>query len=163
MKKTTTSFVAKPTVVSYNESMVFLKCPSDFKPKFEIVSCFCEHDGKILLLHRHDHKPQGDTWCVPGGKKEETESAWAAIQREISEETGLKASLMQLRYFDKVFVRYPELDFVYHIFHYPLLVAAPVQINETEHKAFCWAAPAEALEMKLIPDEDFCIKHFYKI
>lgn len=143
--------------------MVFLECPSDFKSKFEIVSCFCEQDGKILLLHRCDHKPQGNTWGVPAGKKEETESALEAIQREVTEETGLEVSQERLRYFDKVFVRYPELDFVYYIFHYPLTVATRVHINDAEHKAFCWAAPLEALRMNLILDEDFCIKHFYKI
>jgi hypothetical protein len=34
----------------------------DFNPKFEVVSCFIEVEGRILLLHRADHKPQGNTW-----------------------------------------------------------------------------------------------------
>ncbi len=143
--------------------MVFLELPRDFKPKLEIVSCFCEHDGKILLLHRCDHKPQGGTWGAPAGKKENAESAWQAVEREIIEETGLEISPAGLHYFDKVFIRYPEFDFVYYIFHYHLAAAAPVRINDAEHQAFCWAAPLEALRMNLILDEDFCIKHFYKI
>ena len=31
----------------------------NFNKKFDVVSVFVEHDGKILLLHRQDHKPQG--------------------------------------------------------------------------------------------------------
>lgn len=40
----------------------------DFKPKFEVVSCFVEHDSKILLLLRQDHKSEPNTYGVPAGK-----------------------------------------------------------------------------------------------
>ena len=40
----------------------------NFNKKFDVVSVFIEHDGEILLLHRQDHKPQGNTWAMPAGK-----------------------------------------------------------------------------------------------
>ena len=44
--------------------MILKDKPEDFKEKFEVVSCFIEHGSEILLLHRQDSKPQGNTHGV---------------------------------------------------------------------------------------------------
>ncbi len=41
--------------------MLYHDKPSDFDIKFEVVGCFIEYNKKILLLHRQDHKSQGNT------------------------------------------------------------------------------------------------------
>ena len=54
--------------------MIFIDKPNDFNPKFKVASSFIEHKGKILLLHRQNHKPQGNTWGVPAGKVDNGEN-----------------------------------------------------------------------------------------
>ncbi|MFH1358770.1 MAG: NUDIX hydrolase [archaeon] len=142
--------------------MIYQEKPSLFNSKFEIVSCFVEHNGKILLLHRQNHKPEGDTWGVPAGKLDSEESITKAIIREIQEETGLIIPLNQIVYFKKVYVKYPSYDFVYHIFHTKLDNQQKIIINHNEHKDFNWISPKEALKIPLIQDLDACIKLFYK-
>ncbi len=137
--------------------------PKDFNPKFEVVSCFVEHNGDILLLHRQNHKPQGDTWGVPAGKIDANEQILDAIQREIKEETGFDISPSKISYYGKVYVRYTTYDFVYHTFHTVLSVKLIAQISLQEHKEFRWESPKNALNLPLIQDLDSCIKIFYKI
>ena len=143
--------------------MVFLIAPEQFNPRFEVVSCFLEHDGEILLLQRQDHKPEGGTWGVPAGKMNEGETPNLAIMREMFQEVGLSVSEEEMSYFQRVFVRYPSYDFIYHIYHLQLRNKPIVKINPEEHKAFKWVSPANALEINLILDLDACIKMFYKI
>ena len=145
------------------KNMIYKTKPEQFTPKFEIVSCFVENNGKILLLHRQDHKPQGNTWGVPAGKVDPHENITEAMIREMTEEIGYQANIDELKYFDKVFVKYDTYDFIYHMFHLPLLVQKEIVINPKEHKTYSWQTPEEALQMNLIQDEDFCIKLFYRI
>ncbi|HEY4493807.1 MAG TPA: NUDIX hydrolase [Candidatus Paceibacterota bacterium] len=141
--------------------IIFRTEPEGFVPRSEIVSCFAEHDGKILLLHRQDHKPQGNTWGVPAGKLEGGEDLSTAMLRELREETGIKLAESDLSYFDKVYVRYPNFDFIYHMFHTKLTNIPEVIINESEHKAYQLVSPEEAKVLPLILGEAECITLFY--
>ncbi len=143
--------------------MIYEKCPQNFNPEFDVVSCFVECYGEILLLHRQDHKPEGNSWGVPAGKVDYGENVQETIVREIREETGFVLPSSQLSYFEKVFVKYPDYDFIYHIFHTKLNDRQKVAINRTEHKDFRWLSPENALNMPLIRDLDACIKLFYKL
>ncbi len=134
--------------------------PKDFTPKFEVVSCFVEYDNNILLLLRQDHKPQGNTYGVPAGKIDVGETARQAMVREGKEETGIM--LDNITYIDKFYVRYPDYDFIYHIFHKIFDTQPNVTIHPNEHKAYIRKTPKEALELNLIRDMDECIKLFYK-
>lgn len=143
--------------------MISHEKPEDFSAQFEVVGCFCEYNGQILLLHRHDDKSQGNTWGVPAGKREPKESLSNAMLREIKEEIGVKIPKNQLEYNEKIFVRYSEYDFVYHIFHTTFEIQPEIVINKKEHKAFRWITPKNALKMNLIEDLESCIKLFYKV
>lgn len=143
--------------------MLYLSKPKKFNPKFVVASCFVEYTGKILLLLRQDHKSEGNTWGVPAGKVDSREKPHQAISREIREETGLEIFDNQISYFSKVFVHYPNYDFIYHIFHAQLTDQNKVQINPLEHKNYKWISPQNALKIPLVPDLDACIKLFYKI
>jgi len=143
--------------------MLYHNKPKDFDSLFEIASCFVEHNKEILLLNRQDHKPQGNTWGVPAGKIDEGETPLQTMIREIKEETGFKISDHQIFYFDKLFVKYPDYDFVYYMFHTKLEQKEKVRIRSTEHKAFQWISPEQALAEQLIPDLDGCIRLFYNI
>jgi len=143
--------------------MLYQVKPKEFNPKFEVVSCFLESGGKILLLHRQDNKPQGNTWGVPAGKIDLNEDKIIAIVREIKEETSIIVKENDLIYFDNFFVSYLDFDFIYHIFHCKLENKPNVKINLDEHKAHLWEYPNQALNLPLIQDEDECIKRFYGI
>jgi 8-oxo-dGTP pyrophosphatase MutT (NUDIX family) len=134
--------------------------PENFDPKFEVVSCFVEYQEEILLLLRQDHKPQPNTWGVPAGKIDPGETAIQAMMREGKEETQI--SLDNITYIDKLYVRYPDYDFIYHMFHKRFDTQPNITINPNEHKIYIRKEPKEALEMNLIQDLDECIRLFYK-
>ena len=88
--------------------MLFKDKPEGFEPLFELVSCFFEHDGEVLLLHRHDHKSQGGRWGLPAGKVDAGESLEDAMVREIHEETSHRLLPEDVLCFSKVYVEHPE-------------------------------------------------------
>ena len=135
--------------------------PEQFTPRFEVVSCYVERDGMILLLHRNDEKSEGNTWGVPAGKVDPGETPVVAMLREIREETGLVMDPDAVEYLTRVFVRYPDYDFTYHMFRAVVSDDTEVTINPGEHKSFRWVTPTEALAMDLIRDLDACIKMYY--
>lgn len=143
--------------------MIHRETPDDFESRFDVVSCFIEVNGQVLLLHRQDDKSEGNRWGIPAGKVEEGETELEAMVREIKEETGLDIPSEQINYFDKVYVRYPEHDFVYHMLHTKLGSQPSIALSNREHKDFSWVLPQDALKMPLVLDEDACIKLFYGI
>jgi 8-oxo-dGTP diphosphatase len=58
--------------------------------------------GQILIAKRPPHKHQGDLWEFPGGKVEQGENVFAALQRELKEELALNIysarSYLQIRH-----------------------------------------------------------------
>lgn len=143
--------------------MIFTKVPQDFSPRFEVVSCFFECNGEILLLHRWPEKSQGNKWGVPAGKIEPGETPLEAMVREAKEETNVHLTRQDLTYVKKIFVRYPDYDFVYHMFHTQFDRKPDVMLNPKEHQAFAWVTPEVALTMDGMRDLDACIKLFYTI
>lgn len=95
--------------------LVFEQPPENFNPKIEIVDCFMTFNENVLFLKRQPHKSEGNKWGVPGGKVEKGETADQAVLREVREETGIDLAGTPLKYFGKVYVRYLEIDFLYHI------------------------------------------------
>jgi len=143
--------------------MIYQNIPPCFKPKFNVVSCYVEFKGKILLLFRNSNKSEGNKWGVPAGKINSGENEEEAIVRELKEETGLEILPEKLHYFNKVYVRYPDYDFVYHIFYFHLDSKLPIKINLREHQGHTWVTPQDALAMKLVPDLDSCIRMYYGV
>lgn len=141
--------------------MTKTEIPTNFRPQFEIVSCFCEYQGKILILHRQDYKPQGNTWGVPAGKLRKGESPKEGIIREIGEETGIRVPPRKIKFFKKIYVRNSNYDFLCYMYHFSIKYLANVITREEEHKAFTWVTPSEAMTMNLIQDLDSCIKMYY--
>jgi 8-oxo-dGTP pyrophosphatase MutT (NUDIX family) len=142
--------------------MIHLKKPDNFNPKFEVVSCIFEQENKFLLLHRLDSKPQGDTWGVPAGKIENGESPINAICREIKEETGYEVFDTLPKLTHTIFVKYPDFDFIYHIYGLTIKNNYSVKIDPNAHKDFKWVSKEEALRMNLIQDLDSCLELYFK-
>ncbi len=143
--------------------MIFRKEPLDFKKEIDVVGCYVQHDGKFVLLHRHAHKTNGNTFGLPAGKMDKDENIHQAMSREVREETGLEIPENDLEYFDSLFVRNEGHDIVYHMFSVSLADKPEIKINDLEHKAFVWVSPSESLQMKLIHDLADCTKLFYRL
>ncbi|MFC1598637.1 NUDIX hydrolase [Patescibacteria group bacterium] len=140
--------------------MIFLHEPENFDPQFEAMGCFILHGNNFILLHRLPSKPQGDTWGLPSGKfdPQKDKDIHYGMKRELKEETGIIYPIMRLELVLTVFVKYPEYDFIYHIYKVIVHNNPVITINLNEHDDYMWADPNEALKMKLIKDLDECIK-----
>jgi 8-oxo-dGTP pyrophosphatase MutT (NUDIX family) len=55
----------------------------NFEPRFTIVSCYAEFEGKFILLKRLPHKVNGGMWGLPAGKLEANESTEEGAAREL--------------------------------------------------------------------------------
>lgn len=126
--------------------------PKDFEPILEAVGCFIKCDGKILVLHRQNHRPEGNTWGLPAGKIDNGENMKAAIIREIQEETGLKISDSEVAFIKKFYVRYPDYDSIFNVFETNIRDGGKIKIDKKEHKNFQWISPEDALKLDLIED-----------
>lgn len=141
--------------------MIYKKLPEKFNPRFEAAGSFVRCSGEIVLLHRQDHKPEGGTWCIPGGKINRGENSLDTACREVAEETGLVVPKNEMNFFSTVFVKFSDYDFIYHIFHTELRHKAEIRIGESEHKDAKWISPKAALDLPLIEDLDGCINLFF--
>jgi 8-oxo-dGTP pyrophosphatase MutT (NUDIX family) len=142
---------------------VYLTPPPNFNDSIEIVACYFEHEGQILLLHRQNQGvADPNMWGIPGGKKKKNETIQEAIIREVEEETQFDISDKPIEYLGKVYIRDPKKDYVYHMFRSPYdKKPGKVVISFKEHKGFTWINPIEALQMNLMPDEGDCFKLVY--
>jgi mutator protein MutT len=160
MKKVLTTFVGIATQLS---ATVYLTPSPQFKPCVEVATIYIECEGQILLLHRQNHKSEGNKWGIPGGKVEKNETPLQAVIRETKEETGLDISNYFIETLKPVFIEYDEKNhFVYRAFRTQLQGdPSSVRINFSEHKGFTWVSPTDALKMDLLQDEDVCIRKDY--
>lgn len=129
---------------------VFLDPPENFAPSITAAGCYCEFEGKILLLKRNAHKSLGSTWGVPAGKLEGEETPRAAIIREVYEEIGLKIVAEDLEEMGMVYVRRPSADVILHRFRKCFLTLPEIRLNLEEHSESQWLTPDEALQLPQI-------------
>jgi 8-oxo-dGTP diphosphatase len=54
-------------------------------------------DGRIALIHRHNHGKE--YWTLPGGRIEEGETPEQAVDREVGEETNLEVITCRLIFY----------------------------------------------------------------
>ncbi|HUD02375.1 MAG TPA: NUDIX domain-containing protein, partial [Rhabdochlamydiaceae bacterium] len=95
--------------------LVFQDPPENFNPKVEVAACFITVDQKVLFIKRQLHCSEPGKWGIPGGKVEKGETAHQAVLREVKEETGLDLP-RAVKHLGTVYIRYPEVDFIYHMY-----------------------------------------------
>lgn len=100
---------------------------------------------------------------MPAGKIDAGESSLDAMVRELEEETRFKAKPEDLVFVRRLYVQYPDYDFVYDLYRLPLKASPAISIDHDEHKSFLWITPKEALQINLMADFDACLKIAYGI
>jgi 8-oxo-dGTP diphosphatase len=148
---------------SLGTRLIFQEPPENFNPKVEVAACFIKAGNDFLFLKRQPHKTEGNCWGVPGGKLDKGDTPESAVLREIQEETGIQLHNQPIKYFGKVYIRYPKIDFIYHMFEHKTAIYPEVVISAQEHSEFRWITLEQALELTLIPGEDECIDLCYGI
>ncbi len=148
----------------FTSRFVFLQPPENFNPRVEVAGCFVRQDRHFLFLKRCSGGAEPNAWGVPGGKVEKMETAEMCGRREVWEETGIDLTGNTLRCFNNVYVRYPEIDFIYWMFEACLSIEGsfpPVILNPAEHVEHRWLYLEEALLLPLIRGEEECISLVY--
>jgi len=104
-----------------------------------VVGCFLEHGDKFVILLRHGHKPDGNTWGLPSGKVEAGENDIEAAVRELEEETGYKAHPSELEHLgDFDFVSSSSQPYVYATYRASLKDLHEVRLEDAAHAEFEW-------------------------
>jgi 8-oxo-dGTP diphosphatase len=116
-------------------------------PKLGASACVWK-DGKVLLIQRA--KPPVGVWSLPGGHVEFGETALAAAQRELLEESGVKAELT-------AFVGLYEIIIEKPAFHYAIACYGGVWRSGDAHASsdaleIRWLDPAELDSVDLAPN-----------
>ncbi len=129
---------------------VYEKQPEGFNPHVEVSACYLEMDKRLLLLQSTSKKSEPETWGVPAGKIEKNESPESAAKRELFEETGILIDRnSQMQSLGKLYIRKPEIDYVYHLFKVRLNEVPDVRISN-EHQDYRWASVKDIEEMPLM-------------
>jgi 8-oxo-dGTP diphosphatase len=118
-----------------------------------VVGCYLQYKDTILLLLRHAHKPEGNTWALPGGKVDPGESNIDALIRELFEETGYKATPKQVELLNEHQFQMSNGEWYDYITH-RVIIDDPhkVTLEDSAHKDFMWITVSEADKRKdLIP------------
>ena len=141
--------------------LVFQQPPENFNPKVEVAACFITVKDNVLFIKRHAHCSEPSKWGIPGGKLEKGETAHQAVLREIKEETGLHLP-SEVKHLGTVYIRYPEVDFIYHMYGHTLSeLPEQIVIDPEEHQEYRLMTLKEALDLPLIRGEDECIYLVY--
>lgn len=129
---------------------VFENQPEGFNPQVQVAACYLEMDKKFLLLQSTSKKSEPETWGVPAGKLEKNESPEAAAKRELFEETGISIEqYSQIQALGALYIRKPEVDYVYHLFKFKLEEMPDVCLSD-EHQSYRWASLKDIEEMPLM-------------
>ncbi len=117
------------------------------------VGCFLEYDGRFLILLRHSHKPNGDTWGLPAGKVDPGETDREAMLRELKEETGYKAMDKDLEHLKDI--NFGDRVSAYVFGAYKVKINEPyiMELEKAAHQDSRWVSAEECYELpNLIQD-----------
>lgn len=134
--------------------------PLNFSIKAEVVAVLPFIGDEVLLLQRLPTHPQANLWCPPGGKIHCNETIKNAAIRELFEETGIKVGEDLLIDLGKYYVRYPNGDFIFHLYKIQIKEKDIdiIQIRNTEHQNFCLCPLTKIYDLPLTPGLEECFE-----
>ena len=121
--------------------------PEKFNPQVEVAACYLECDGKLLLLLNAPGDSEAGSWGVPAGKLESNEAPLHGATRELFEETSISIDPSQIQPIGSLYIRKPEVDYVYHLFRIKVATRPEVRLSP-EHQNYRWVS---AEEMEIMP------------
>jgi 8-oxo-dGTP pyrophosphatase MutT (NUDIX family) len=126
-----------------------------------VVGCFVEYQVEFLLLLRQPHKPQANTWCLPGGKVEAGETDSAAMIRELAEETGIQPPAGRLELLGTyTFGTVRKQSYEYITYRLTLDSQPTIQLEPDAHSAYQWITPSACYRRNdLIDDFHELLRH----
>lgn len=129
---------------------VFQKKPSDFKTHVYVTAAYVKFENKILILQLSQEKEEAFHFGVPAGKLEKGELPEDGIARELFEETGiLLDSNGTIESLGLLFMRKPNIDYVYHLFEISLRELPEIHLSK-EHQAYRWVSLEEISTLPLM-------------
>lgn len=138
------------------KGQVYFEVPSGFNSNLEVATCYIRYESELLFLKRLPHKAQGGLWGIPGGKVDKESRPIETMIREIKEETSIDLYGQSIQPFGTAYVRYPEVDFIYHMFGCALERLPEIILNPDEHIQYAWWSFKEAFSHPVILFEDAC-------
>lgn len=143
-----------------DEAQVYEKEPEGFSRRIQIVGCYLEIEGKFLLLQGSPSKSEAGRWGVPAGKIEQNEMPIDAAARELFEETGISVACpSHIEPLSPLYIRKPDIDYVYHPFKVRIDRAPDVRISH-EHQAHLWASVQEIETLPLMAGARQALEHY---
>jgi 8-oxo-dGTP diphosphatase len=103
-------------------------------------------DGKLLLVRRA-HDPGRGRWSLPGGRVEHGETLEEAVNREVSEETGIEIDIIRLAGIREVLPR-DGAPGHYVVLSYAAVWRSGEVVLNDEHDDFKWIAPDDLNQLK---------------
>lgn len=122
--------------------------PQNFEPKVQVAACYIEIDNTLLLLQCGHRKKEVGFWGIPAGKIEHNETPEQAARRELFEETGIQTA-QTFHPFGVLYIRKPELDYVFHLFKINLNSKPPILLSD-EHQNYKWVGHHEIHQLDLM-------------
>lgn len=145
-----------------SNALVYEECPTGFNATVEVAGIYVTVHQHILLMQRSPHKSEPGRWGVPAGKLEAGEPPLIAAQRELFEETGIRpVSGTSLALLGTLFIRKPELDYVYHLFGIRL-DAIPMLCLCDEHSTYTWVSREKAETLPLMQGAKHALDLYYQ-
>jgi len=94
---------------------------------------------KVLACRRAPHKSSAGLWEFPGGKVENGETPFAALEREIKEELGFECKPRET--YDVSVTKFGELEIKLETIICPFEIDQ--ELSSTDHDEFRWLAANE--------------------
>jgi 8-oxo-dGTP diphosphatase len=136
--------------------------PEGFVPSVEVSFCFVAIEDKLLFLKRGPNQPEGDTWCIPGGKIEAQETPLEAAVRELFEETHIALDPSSLQKLGQLYVQKSHVSYVCHPFGVILKTCPKKVCISPESTDFRWVVPNETESMRLISGSKETLRVYYR-
>jgi 8-oxo-dGTP diphosphatase len=114
-----------------------------------VVAAIFTNGEKVLACRRASHKSSPGLWEFPGGKVENGESAFTALEREIKEELGLECKPRET--FDVSITKVGELEIKLETIICSFDTVH--ELSSTDHDEFRWLAVDELQKVEwAMPD-----------
>ncbi len=124
------------------------------KKEINVVAALIIKDNKALIAKRSTHKDGFNQWEFPGGKVEDNETEYEAIEREIREEFNVEVKAIS--FVTNSFYKYTHNDVNLKLYECKY-VSGTFTLNV--HSAFAWVDIKDLLNYDFAPADKILAKY----